>query len=346
MKIKLQPENPLEWIALKMNLAPTPLVDTQIAFNAARAIMAAAEVGIYEALGKSEKTAKEISIICKTNTHATTQLLNCLVGIGYLNWSGERYSLKSKYHKWLLKESESNLIAKLRFQLIEWNWMAMLEEYVRTGKTLQLHSSVNEQEWNLYQEGMRDLSINTAKDLAGKIPVPKNATAMLDIGGSHGLYSIELCKKYSQLSSTVLELPHAIESASAIAKRYDTTGRVKYKAGNALEDDLGNEQYDIIMINNVVHHFTAEQCTDLAKKIAGALKPGGIYIIGEFVRSDKPGEGGVVAATSGLYFSVISASGNWSEPEMQWWQKNAGLKNEKPITTMAIPGWKMIVARK
>ena len=32
MKIKLQPENPLEWVALKMNLAPTPLVDTQIFF--------------------------------------------------------------------------------------------------------------------------------------------------------------------------------------------------------------------------------------------------------------------------------------------------------------------------
>ena len=44
----------------------------------------------------------------------------------------------------------------------------MLEDYVRTGKTLQLHSSVNEKEWKLYQEGMRDLSINAAKELAAK----------------------------------------------------------------------------------------------------------------------------------------------------------------------------------
>ena len=159
MKIKIQPENPLEWIALKMNLAPTPLVDTQIVFNSARAIMAAAELGIYEAIGKGAKTAGEIAATCNTNAHATTQLLNCLVGVGYLKYTDEKYSLKQKYHKWLLKESESNLIAKLRFQLIEWNWMAMLEDYVRTGKTLQLHNSVNEKEWNLYQEGMRDLSI-------------------------------------------------------------------------------------------------------------------------------------------------------------------------------------------
>ena len=346
MKIKVSPENPLEWMALRMNLAPLPLVETQIFFSAARAIMAAAELGIYEAIGKSSKTADEVAAASGTHPHATKELLNCLVGIGYLAWSDGKFSLKRKYHKWLLKESESNLIAKLRFQLLEWNWMAMLEDYVRTGNTLQLHGSVNEHEWKLYQEGMRDLSINAARELTSKIPVPKNATKMLDIGGSHGLYSIELCKKYPQLNSTIFELPGAVEAASAIAKRYDTTGRVSYTEGNALNDDLGTEQYDFIMINNVVHHFTSEQNMALAKKIANALKPGGVYGIGEFIRTDKPGEGGVITASTGLYFSVISASGNWSAEEITSWQKNAGLNVEKPVTAMALPGWKMIVARK
>jgi len=346
MKLKPQPENGLEWLALKLNLAPLPLVDTQVAFNAARAIMAAAELSIYEAIGKEQRSAEEIAAACKTDTHATKQLLNCLVGIGYLNWSNEKYAIKPKYHKWLLKESESNLIGKLRFQLVEWNWMANLEDYVRSGTTLALHSSVSEKEWNLYQEGMRDLSASAARDLAKKIPVPPQAVSLLDIGGSHGLFSIELCKKHSRLQSTILELPGAMESARAIAQRYDTTGRVTYKAGNALEDELGTEQYDMVMINNVVHHFTAEQNAALAVKVARALKPGGLFIIGEFIRAEKPGEGGAVAATSGLYFSVISASGNWSASEMQGWQKKAGLQPEKPVTTITMPGWKMIIARK
>lgn len=346
MKFKPTAENPLEWIALKMNMAPTPLVDTQVAFNSARAIMAGAELGIYEAIGKEQKTAGEIATACNTDPHATIQLLNCLVGLGYLQWSNEKYSLKKKYYKWLLKESESNLIAKLRFQLYEWNWMASLEEYVRTGKTMQLHSSQNEREWTFYQEGMRDLSINSARDLAKKIPVPKNAVNMLDIGGSHGLYSIELCKKHPGLHSTILELPAAVESAAAIAKRYDNTGRVHYEAGNALTDELGTGLYDVIMINNVVHHFTADQNKALAKKIATALKPGGIHIIGEFIRAHKPGEGGAGAASTGLYFSVISASGNWSEQEISSWQQDAGLKPVKPVTTITLPGWKMIIGAK
>ncbi|MEO6613092.1 MAG: class I SAM-dependent methyltransferase [Chitinophagaceae bacterium] len=346
MKFKAQPENPLEWMAVRLNLAPLPLVDTQIAFNSARAIMAGAELGIYEALGRSARSVTEIAATCKTDPHATEQLLNCLVGNGYIKWSDGKYCLKPKYYKWLLKESEVNLIAKLRFQLSEWNWMAKLEDYVRTGKSMEMHSHMSPGEWHLYQEGMRDLSFNAAKELAGKIPLSKNAGSMLDIGGSHGLYSIELCKKYPGLQSTILELPGAKENAEAIAKRYDTTGRVTYKTGNALADDLGEAVYDLVMINNVVHHFTAEQNKALAIKVARALKPGGLFIIGEFIRAKKPGEGGVLAAATGLYFSVISASGNWSAEEMEGWQQSAGLKPQKSISSMAIPGWKMIVASK
>ncbi len=100
------------------------------------------------------------------------------------------------------------------------------------------------------------------------------------------------------------------------------------------------------MINNVVHHFSDEQNRMLAKKIAEALKPNGIYLIGELIRNEKPGEGGVVGATSGLYFSLTSSSGTWSVREMEEWQQQAGLQSGKPISPMSIPGFKMIVGRK
>ena len=141
-------------------------------------------------------------------------------------------------------------------------------------------------------------------------------------------------------------MPGSIEAAGAIAKRYDTTNRVSYAAGNALNDDLGIEKYDMVMINNVVHHFTNEQNFALAKKVAAALNPNGIYAIGEFLRQSKPGEGGVIASTTGLYFALTSSSGTWSRDEIEAWQKAAGLKTEKPIAPMSLPGWKIFIARK
>ena len=346
MKLKIQPEGLFERIALWFNLAPTPLVDTQVAFNAARAIMAGADIGVYETLGKTSKTAEEVAIATHTDKTATKNLLDCLVGIGYLRWNNGNYSLKPKYYKWLLKDYSSNLIGKLRFQLIEWNWMSNLENYVRTGKPLNFHYNMNADEWAHYQEGMRDLSVNVAKELAGKLKLADGATRMLDIGGSHGMYSIELCKKYPSLSSTILELPGAIDRASAIAATHNLSDRVKYKAGNALTDDLGDQQYDLVMINNVVHHFTPEENISLAKKVSKALKTGGIYAIGEFIRLQKPGEGGVVGATAGLYFSMTSSSGTWSEEEMRSWQGQAGLKPSKAISPMTLPGWKVLPASK
>jgi 2-polyprenyl-3-methyl-5-hydroxy-6-metoxy-1,4-benzoquinol methylase len=346
MKIKLQAENLVEWLALKLNLAPKPMIDTQIVFNAARAIMAGAELGIFEAIGTQARTADEIAQACRTHPRSTKQLLDCLVGVGYLKWSGDKYSLKRGLQKWLLKESEVNLIGKLRFQILEWDWMAKLEDYIRSGKPLDVHSSTSGTEWQIYQEAMRDLSFNAAKELAGKIPMPQGAVSMLDIGGSHGLYSIEICKRHPALVSTILELPGAIESASAISKRYDQTGRVKHAAGNALTDDLGADKYDLVLINNVVHHFTLDQNLQLAAKVALALKPGGLYAIGDMIRAEKPGEGGLVASTMGLYFSLTSSSGSWSATEIESWQKAAGLTHVKTIAAMSIPGFKLIIARK
>ena len=132
----------------------------------------------------------------------------------------------------------------------------------------------------------------------------------------------------------------------AIAKRYDQSGNVTYKAGNVLTDDLGENQYDVVMINNVVHHFTVEQNEQLAQKIAKALKPGGIYIIGEIIRNDTPGKGGIMAAATGLYFSLTSQSGNWSEPEIKSWQTKAGLKHVKTIPSMTVPSFKMVIGKK
>lgn len=346
MKLKIAAENLLERIAIALNLVPEPLIDTQIAFIKARAIMAAAEIGIFEALGKDKMNAEQIAERCKTNPKATQQLLNSLVGIGYLKWRDNQYYVKPRYQKWLLKEYSSNVSNKLRFQITEWNWLSNLDDYLRTGKAIDVHSSMSTKEWSGYQDGMKDLSNNTSKELANKLQLPKNATKILDIGGSHGLYSIELCKKYPALSSTILELPEAIDRASVIASEYGLSDRIQYKAGNTLTDDLGEEQYDLIMIHNVVHHFTLEENIDLAKKVARALKPNGIYAIGEFIRRNKPNEGGSSAALADLYFAFTSASGIWSIKEMSSWQKQAGLKPQKTISLMALPGWKVLVAEK
>jgi SAM-dependent methyltransferase len=346
MKLAPQAENLMERIALMANLAPRPLLDTQIAFTGARAIMAAAEIGIFEALGKAEQNAETIALDCGTDARATKQLLDCLVGLGYAHWRDGNYGLPAPMRKWLLRSSPSSVVNKLAFQSMEWDIVGKTGDFVRTGKPVDFHEHMSPREWAVYQDGMRDVAANPAVELAKRLPVPQGATRLLDIGGSHGLFSSELCKRHPALAATILELPDAIDRASEIGQREGLGDRVKHRVGNALMDDLGEATFDVVMVNNLVHHFSPAQNSELAKRVARALSPGGVYAIGDFLRPSHPGAGGGVPAVMDLYFALTSASGTWALQEIVAWQRDAGLEPMKAIKFPSLPGWASAPAAK
>lgn len=349
MKVSATGEGLLERIAIAANLVPRPLVETQIAFNAARAIMAGATLGIFDALADGPLTEAEVAARCGTDVAATRQLLNCLVGLEYLRWRDGQYDNAPVAQKWCVRSSPVSVHDKLVFQQVEWMWMARLEEYVRSGRSIDLHQSgMTPAQWAQYQDAMRALSIAVAPAVAKKLPMPANPTAMLDIGGSHGKYSIELCRRHPTLRSTILELPDAVEEAARLVEPESRAlgGRVAHRAGDALADDLGEAAYDLVLMSNVAHHFSATDNERLAARVARALKPGGYYAVGEFDRQARPGAGGAIGATSDLYFSLTSTSGTWSVDEIEGWQRAAGLTPSKRLRYAVLPGYVSVVAQK
>jgi hypothetical protein len=90
---------------------------------------------------------------------------------------------------WLLRDSPASLTAKLSFQLLEWDLVGQLEDFVRTGKSLDLHTRMSPEQWRIYQDGMRSIASGRAAELARRLPVPQGATRLLDIGGSLSIRS-------------------------------------------------------------------------------------------------------------------------------------------------------------
>ena len=192
-------------------------------------------------------------------------------------------------------------------------------------------------QWATYQDGMRALATGTSPEIAKKLPVPRGATHMLDIGGSHGLHSAEVCKLHPSLRSTILERPEAIARCREHLAALGMGDRVQHRQGDALTDDLGEAVYDVVLISNLVHHFSVEQNVALAKRIFRALKPGGVFVIGDYARGDKPGARGAIGATGDLYFALTSTSGAWARSEMAEWQAQAGFRVGKAIRFTAMP---------
>jgi SAM-dependent methyltransferase len=304
MKLKVAGENPIERIALALGIPPVTLMDTHVSFLRARTIMVATKLGLFDALASAPLDAAAVAARCGTAPAATEKLLNALAGSGYLHFASGVYSLSPVARKWLLIGAPTSVRDKVLFEFFEWSMLEHMEEFVRSGQPLEMHSKVPDEAWGAYQRAMRALSGLAAPEVVRRTPMPGNATTMLDVGGSHGYISA------------------------------------------ALSDDLGDAVWDFIYVSQLLHHFDEATNRNFARRVARALKPGGLFVVLEMIRPSTPTEAGQVGALLDLYFALTSQSGTWSIDEIAAWQSDAGLAPLKPVRLRTVPGAVEVVASK
>lgn len=346
MRVGAIPENLLERVVSRLGLVPRPMLETQMAFTLARVVMAGADLGVFALLDEGRASAEEIASRLDTDPAATDKLMFALGATGYVRLRAGRYELTKVSRKWLVPGSPTDLTDKLRFQILEWEWVGRTEEYVRTGQPLDLHHVSDPAIWSSYQRGMRSLAAAFSGEAVRRLPVPKGARDLLDIGGSHGYYSVALCRRHEGLRAVVLDLPDAVRQAAPLLAAEGMGERVTHRPGDALADDLGEEAWDVVMIAQVVHHFTDEQNAQLASRVARALRPGGVFAILDAFRPERPGDSGQMPSLLEFYFALTSRSGTWRPQDMARWQREAGLAPRRAIRLRSAPGGGMQVAVK
>lgn len=345
MKIGAIAQNPLEWIAIKAKLLPMPLLYSHFGFMMSKFLLEAVDVGIFEYIGHGQKNLPEIAQACGSlNEKALQGTLGVMVSMGQIEHQNGQFSLTAEAKKYLLKDSQDSVYWMMLFDnRVCMDWMSYFPEFLRTGKGLQYHGTFDDNAWHLYQNAMESAATGAAKEAAKKLPIPATATRMLDIGGSHGLHSIAMCKKAPNLKSTILDLPGAVENAGPILAKYGMGDRISYRAGNILTDDIGTDQYDYILMANVAHHFTAEENQRVTRKVHTALKPGGTFTIMEFNRQDSmKKDGDMLSALSDLFFLLSSTAGLWSQNEIETWMHQAGFVSTKVFSFLTLPNFKAI----
>ena len=349
MQIGAIAQNPLEWIAIQAKLLPMPLLYSHFGFMMSKFLLEAVDVGVFEAIGHDQKTLAEIAQTCGgLNEKALKGTLGVLASMGQIDQQNGQFSLTSEAKKYLLKDSPDSVFWMMLFDnRVCMDWMNYFPEFLRTGKGLQYHDTFNSEEWYLYQNAMESASSGVAKEAIKKLHIAAQATKMLDIGGSHGLYSVGVCKKAPKLQSTILDLPAAVEKARPILAKYGMGERISYWPGNILSDDIGVAQYDYILMANVAHHFTAEENQLIAQKAHAALKPGGTFTILEFMRQETIKKNGdMLGALGDLFFLLSSTTGLWSQTEIENWLAEPGFASTKTVDFFKLPGFKGISGKK
>ena len=310
----------------------------------ARAVIEASRAGVFEALAEGPLTADELAWRCALNPAAAAKLLGALATSGYVAYqpSGNRFGLTTMARKWMLPSSPISLHDKMLFTFDEGEWITRMGEFLHTGRDVTGggHRGMPQDAafWRRYQRAMRSLASIAVGEFARRTYVPHDARAMLDIGGSHGLFSAAICRRHPGLKATILDLPEAIEQAAPLLEAEQMGGRVTYRAGDVLTTDLGDHTYDVVLISNLVHHFDGLTNRALMKRIARALRPGGAVVVQELIRRESPTEGGQMGALLDLYFAMTSESGTWSVSDIADWQREAGLQPRRPVFLRSMPG--------
>jgi SAM-dependent methyltransferase len=346
VKLVTKPDTLAERIALRLNLVPEPLIETQLALVSARAIMAATELGVFSCLRERPRGSLEVARRCQLDPRATEALLGALVSGEYLRYRREQFELTPKSRKWLAPQKAWSLFDYMPHVRDVWEMLSGLEGYLRTGTALEIHGGQSDGAWLRYQRAMRSLAVLSAAEVTLRLSLPSGVRHMLDIGGAHGFYAVAFCRKHLSLSATILDLPDAIEHAAPILAGEGMGDRIRHRAGDALTADFGENTYDLILISNLVHHFSGPQNRDLVTRAARALVPGGKLVIQDLIRPRSPNSGDQAGQVLNLFFALTSTSGTWAVAEIQGWLREAKLAVRRPVWLRSVPGAAQVVGQR
>lgn len=267
----------------QLNIVPVPLLDSQAQVVKARALLEANREGVFHALAESPDgmTSDELAERLGFAPDGSNVLLRALHSMGYLKEKKGRYSNGRWVKRWIL-DPERGLHNMLRLQMYTYHRLEGMGQNLKTGRpTMDFHAldaanPTPQQE--TYTRGMRETARLIIPDLLKRAAIPSGVTRMLDIGGAHGEYSRAFVRKYSGLKAKLIDLAGPVATASKIMEEEGNPEGLELAVGDALKDDFGQD-WDVILLANMVHLFNFGQNVDILKRCRAALKPGGTVLV-------------------------------------------------------------------
>lgn len=167
---------------------------------------------------------------------------------------------------------------------------------------------------------------------------------MLDIGGSHGLYCVEFCRKYPALKATVLDWAIGLENAKiTLAQEKDVAQQIDLYEANFEKENLPSENYDFVFLGNIIHGLDEEANKALFKKIADATTSSAtIAILDQY--SNVKGSAFVkgVASLTGWNLFLFAGGRAYDFDVVKRWLENYGFYSVTLTHLKRSPGFSLI----
>lgn len=312
---------------------PSPVLffDTLTAYQDTAALKAALELELFTAIGQSGATAAELATKCGAAERGIRILSDSLVILGFLEKSGDRYSLTRDSATFLDQRSPAYAGGAAAFLLSPTIRSAFdeLAAAARKGGTAQSEEGTMAPEhpvWIDFARGMAPMMTPPAQVLAGLLLLDATRPSrILDIAAGHGVYGIAVAQRNPLAHLVALDWAPVLEVARENAKAAGLAARFSAIAGSAFEVDLG-ENYDVVLVPNFLHHFDPPTCITFLKKVLRALRPGGCIAIVEFVPNPDRVTPPETASFSLVMLATTAAGDAYTFEELNDMLSQAGFK--------------------
>ncbi len=341
----LQP-NFIERFLISRGHIPNLLLDVGMSVFQYWSLVAAMDIGLFEVLRDGECTLEELARRTECSERGIKILANALEPLGYVESTGGSYKLSKAAERSLPIGQLRDMVPFIKAQMLEYTDVTRAIREAPEDGIFGWDKVKSGEVGQSYQATMRWLASNSVDEVVKKIDPPREDAKMLDLGGSHGLYTVKFCRKYPGMSGSILDWPIGLEAARqtlddnpGIADRIDLVER-------DFEKEALPEGYDFVFLGNIIHGIDADGNRELFDKISRATTDEGkIVILDQLggISGSKFARG--IAALLGFNLFLFSGGRSYPFETVKEWLQKAGFSDVSHKKTQQ-PGFSLVIGQK
>src|SRR6266487_693961 len=340
--------NLIERLLIHAGVIPGALLDTGISMFQASALLTAGDIGLFGILKNGSLNFDEIMKKINCSPQGLQVLIACMINLGYINKNGNDYSLTKAMKRSFPIDLFPEMIPFFRAMSVRLNDSTIAVRTNPPGGIVGWDFVKSGEIGRSYQAAMRWLGSSTVKEVVSQVKFSSSPKRMLDIGGSHGLYCVEFCRKYPSLKATVLDWPIGLENAKiTLREEKDVAERIDLYECDFEKENLPAEKYDFVFLGNIIHGLNEEGNQILFKKIANVTASNAtVAILDQY--SNVKGSAFVkgVASLIGWNLFLFSGGRAYDFDVVKQWLEKFGFHSVSLTHLKRSPGFSFISAQK